>query len=229
MIKKVISSAGIIAAMIALSSPVFAHSMVKPDTVGVAAFQDFTVSVPSEKAASTISVNLTLPAGISFVTPVVKSGWKVEVKSGPIPDGMAPPVATDGDIATTIPTEIDWTGGSIPAEQKDNFVFSAQVPAQPAELDWKITQGYSDGSTVSWNLGPNDSQPKDDKGSSDFSSQGPFTKTMVVNDLKNAQPTTSTLEKEDAPGSTKIALVLSGLAILAAGGSLWMQFKKKGK
>ncbi len=203
--------------------PVFAHAVVSPKQVGVAAFQDFSLGVPSEKDAATVSVRLLLPPGLNFVSPVVKPGWKVEVKSGPIPAGMTAPKAADGDVATTIPTEIDWTGGSIPTGQKDIFAFSAQVPAQAGELDWKVYQGYSDGSTVSWDLGPNDPQPKDDKGNPDFSSKGPFSKTMVVNDLK-ASP--STMDKSEAV-SDKVPLVLSVLAVLMSASALGMVFKKR--
>ena len=205
-------------------SPVFAHSVVKPDQVGIAATQDFMLSVPSEKDATTTNVRLVLPPGLNFVTPVVKSGWRITVKSGPIPAGMTPPVAADGDVADSVPTEIDWTGGAIPAGQKDVFEFDAQVPPQPTELDWKVYQGYSDGSTVSWDQGPTAAQPKNDKGMADFSKVGPYSKTMVVNDLTAAPAAPVT-----PPTSKKVwaALGLSVIAILLSGACVGMQVMKK--
>ncbi len=217
-----IVSISTVSALLLNTTSIFAHAVVSPKEVGVAAFQDFSLGVPSEKDASTTSVRLMLPAGLNFVSPVVKPGWKVEVKNGPISQGMTPPTAADGDVGTSIPTEIDWTGGTIPSGQKDIFVFSAQVPAKAGELDWKVYQGFSDGSTVSWDLGPNGEQPKDSKGSSDFSSKGPYSKTMVVNDLKvpnNSSPA--------APSQSSAPLILSILAILLSVGVLGMQFKKK--
>lgn len=231
MVRKIVI--GMVSSILGLTlsvAPVFAHAVVKPNQAGVAAFTDFSLGVPSEKDVSTTSVRLLLPAGLNFVSPVVKPGWKVEVKSGPIPAGMKAPVAADGDVATTIPTEIDWTGGSIPAGQKDIFAFSAQVPAEAGELDWKVYQGYSDGSTVSWDLGPNDLQPKDAKGNPDFSSKGPFSKTMVVNDLKSSTTTGDSMGKSGTSGSTnntKAPLALSVLAVIMSGVALGMVFRKK--
>lgn len=222
---------GLLSTVLAVS-PVFAHSVVRPNQVGVAAFQDFSLGVPSEKDATTTSVKLLLPPGLNFVSPVVKSGWKVEVKSGPIPAGMQAPVAADGDVATTIPTEIDWTGGAIPAGQKDIFVFSAQVPAQAGDLNWKVYQGYSDGSTVSWDQAPTATQPKNDKGAPDFSKVGPYSTTSVVNDLKpgtstSSTPNSTTIVQEANPKKILLALGLSIISLLASGVALAMQFMKK--
>jgi len=209
---------------------------------GVAAFQDFSLGVPSEKDASTVSVKLMLPPGLNFVSPVVKPGWTIQVKQGPIPPGMTPPVAMDGDVATSIPSEIDWTGGNIPAGQKDIFVFSAQVPAQAGELDWKAYQTYSDGSTVSWDLGPKDPQPKDDKGNPDFSSKGPYSTTMVMNDLKGSTPAANTgMMASNNTGSTSdlankiadLASKVNWLTLVSGGGlilsviAIFMQMARK--
>src|SRR5258708_4349071 len=138
--EKVIAILAILIGLFFNPAPAFAHAVVSAKQVGVAVFQDFSLGVPSEKAASTVSVRLILPQGLNFVSPVVKPGWKVEVKQGPIPSGMNAPTAADGDVATSIPSEIDWTGGNIPEGQKDIFVFSAQVPSKEGELDWKVVQ-----------------------------------------------------------------------------------------
>lgn len=212
-----------IAGLILTASPVFAHSVVTPKQVGIAATEDFTLTVPTEKDGSTVAVKLMLPNGLNFVTPVVQSGWKVVVKNGPIPSGITPPVAADGDLADSIPTEIDWIGGNIPSEQKEEFVFSAQVPATETELDWKIYQTYSDGSVVSWDLGPNDTQPKDDKGNSDFDSKGPYSKTMVVNDLKPTETISPTNTKSD---QNNLPMVIS-IAALALALFCFLKIQKK--
>jgi uncharacterized protein YcnI len=223
--KKITASIVVLGGLLLSAVPAFAHSVVSPKQVGVAAFQDFSLGVPSEKAASTTSVRLMLPAGLNFVSPVVKPGWQVQVKSGPIPAGMTAPKAADGDMATSIPTEIDWTGGNIPADQKDIFVFSAQVPAQPTTLNWKVYQGYSDGSTVSWDLGPNEPQPQDSKGNPDFSSKGPYSITQVVNDLKPSSAP-SMVAGDTGTGSNK-TLLIALVALALAAVSLAMQLRKR--
>ncbi len=159
----------------------FAHVVVKPAEAKPAAFQTFTMGVPSEKPLSTISLRLVLPSGLKHVTPNVKPGWTITV----IKD------------ATGNPTEIRWRGGRIPKEQRDEFLFSAQVPASSTTLLWKAYQTYSDGSTVSWDADPSVQ-------SSDFSKQGPYSSTKVADEPA---------KKSDAPISSIVPLALSALAL----------------
>ncbi len=196
------------------AAPAFAHAVVLPRQVGVASFQDFSLGVPSEKEATTVSIKLMLPPELNFVSPVVKPGWQIEVKTNPIPAGVAPAKTEDGDVADSIPTEIDWTGGAIPTGQKDIFVFSAQVPASETELDWKVIQSYDDGSIVSWTLGPNDPAPKEGEGS--------YSKTMVVNDLTKTDPAAGK-DVSNANG----AYWLAGLALASSALALWKSWSKK--
>lgn len=213
-----------LAGLMITASPALAHVVVKPSQAGIGSFTDFTIGVPSEKEdVSSVGVKLTLPEGLNNVSPVVKPGWKIEVKtstanSQPDDDGNLKPV----------PTEIDWTGGIIPAGQKDFFEFSAQVPSKEVELDWKVVQTYSDGSTISWTLGPKDAQPKDDQGKSDYSKFGPYSKTMVINDLKPspAPSTNGPTALTQSYNLTKWPFVLSLAALGLALASLVMQFRK---
>lgn len=227
--QKTLAFAGVVAGFLLAAIPAFAHAVVTPNQVGIAATQTFSLSVPTEKdGGTTTSVRLMIPTGLEFVTPVVQGGWSATVKSGPIPAGMKAPVADDGDVADSIPTEIDWTGGSIPSGEKAILQFTAQAPAQPGELDWKVYQGYADGSTVSWDLGPKDPQPKDEKGNPDFDNSGPYSKTMVINDLTAASPSMSMnmskYSSSTGSNSTKlIALAALGLSVLALG----MHFTKR--
>lgn len=226
---KIITASTILISILAFSTPVFAHVVVIPKEVGIGATQDFTITVPSEKdTGSTTSVQLLLPPGLSFVTPIVQSGWTATVKTGPIPSGMKPPVADDGDVADSIATELDWTGGSIPSGQEAKFTFSAQVPSTPTELDWKVNQGYSDGSSVSWTLSPKDPQPKDSDGNPNFDEQGPYSKTMVINDLTTS-PSPKAENTSFNSATDNFSFLLSGLAILIASSTLGLQFAKKNK
>jgi len=224
MVKKIgILTIGLVTALSLGTTAIFAHAVVKPNTVGIGSFTDFSLGVPAEKNANTTSVRLMLPPGLGSISPVVKPGWQVQIKNGPVPAGVSVQPDDDGNLPATIPTEIDWTSGSIPSGQKDYFQFSAQVPSKETELDWKVTQIYSDGSTVSWSLGPSDPQPKDSAGKTDTSKFGPYSKTMVINDLKpSANPTTtqSVTGVENNGRSTIFSLVASGLSAAALGLSL---------
>ncbi len=229
MIKKILAVMTLILGFSISAIPAFAHAVVKPNQAGVGAFTDFTLGVPSEKDAATVGVKLMIPAGLQNISPIVKPGWKIDVKQSPDPSGAKD---DDGNPAMIV-SEIDWSGGQVPAHQKDFFMFSAQVPSKEGELDWKVEQTYSDGSVVSWTLGPKDQQPKDDKGMSDFSKFGPYSKTMVVNDLKGSTdsmgmsqgaPTTANPGMKASSGSTSV-LVWAALALSVL--SLGLQFRKR--
>src|SRR5204863_7267735 len=60
-------------------TPTFAHVVVKPDQVGIGAFQEFSMSVPSEKDNPTVAIKLLIPDGLQMVTPNVKAGWTINI------------------------------------------------------------------------------------------------------------------------------------------------------
>ncbi len=204
------------------AAPVFAHVVVTPKQVGIASTQVFTLTAQTEKDGGTVTaIKLVLPQGLNFVTPIIKSGWTTTVQTGPIPAGVKPAVADDGDVASSIPTEIDWTGGEIPSGEEAQFLFSAQVPDKSGELDWKAYQTYSDGSIVSWDLGPTQPQPKESSGNLNFDSEGPYSKTMVVNDLTS----TSNSNTSQDQGNQAIPLAIIALALSAL--ALGLQLRKR--
>ncbi len=195
----------------------FAHAVVKPSQAGVGAFQVFTLGVPSEKPVATTGVRLTLPDGLNFVTPNVKAGWKVEVKTQATGKQVQD---DDGMMVDEMkPVEIDWTGGSIPSGQRDEFAFQAQVPSAQTTLNWKVYQTFSDGSVMSWDHDPSAPQPKDAKGNNDFSKVGPYSVTNVVNDFS----ATTTPTASSSAGSIQIVEIVSALALVIA---LWSVFRQ---
>jgi len=188
--RKILVGLAAMFSVLALPGIAFAHVVVTPNTVGVAAFQTFTVSVPTEKDLPTVALKLELPAGLQHVSPTVKPGWQVNLKK-----------TGSGDNVSV--TEIDWTGGSIPADFRDEFSFSAQAPAKPETLKWKAYQTYQDGSIVAWDETPGQS------------SDNPYSTTKVVNDLSTG-PAGSTSETAAAGSSLAGAYVLSGVALALA-------------
>ncbi len=167
--RKIITVSVVTMAFLLLSvSVASAHMVVKPSTVGIGSVQNFSLGVPTEKGGSTVAVRLLVPDGLDDVTPNVKPGWRIEVKKNGTGDNL--PV-----------TEIDWSGGSIPSGQRDEFLFSAQVPANTTILQWKAYQIYNDGSTVAWDQPPvnNAASPADDS----TMKNGSYSTTQVVNDL----------------------------------------------
>lgn len=169
-----------------------AHVIVEPSQVGIGAYQTFEMGVPVEKNIPTVGLKLIIPSGVSSVSPNVKLGWHINVlKSG------------STDTATT--TAIEWYGGSIPVGERDGFYFSAKVSSTPTTLIWKAYQTYSDGTVVSWDMDPSAT-------STDFSTTGPYSQTMVINDLSAS---TSTSSSDSSAGSWALTISLIALVIAA--------------
>lgn len=200
-----------------LPSVVFAHVAVKPNQVGVGAFQTFTIGVPNEKGIATTKVRLVIPEGLEHVSPNIKSGWKIDIVHDETDEmAMAQDPAAHSEHKVK---EIIWTG-NIPSGFREDLVFSAKAPAEATTLNWKAYQTYADGSVVSWELTPDMEQPKDAKGNPDYSKFGPASSTKVVNDLvqENAD------NKDDAKQSSNtVAIVALVLSLLSLG---WQVSKK---
>ena len=188
--KKTIALVIVLISIVLMTKSAFAHVVVQPATVGVAAFQTFDIGVPSEKDNATVAIKLLIPQGLDEVTPNVKPGWTVGV-------------VKDGDTVT----EIDWTDGEIPAGQRDDFYFSAQAPATTTNLIWKAYQTYADDSVVSW-----DANPATFKNGEEGT---PYSTTKVINDL-SITPPASQQQVQSSDHKATTALIFSIVAIAIA-------------
>lgn len=148
-----------------------AHVVVKPNSVPVASYQTFSVGVPVESASPTTSLRLLIPEGITNVTPNVKPGWKISEKK-------------DSTNSTLI-TEITWEGGSIPAGQRDEFLFSAKTPAAPTALAWKAYVRSANGKVTAWDATPGEAMHAD-MDNEEMENGGPYSVTQV--NLKATPP-----------------------------------------
>jgi uncharacterized protein YcnI len=171
-------------------SPAFAHATVKPKETTVATSQVFTLSIPTEKDIPTISINIQIPSELESVRPHVKAGWHIDTKK------------ENEKI-----TEITWSQGSIPMDQKDEFLFSAKTPAKQTDLIWKVYQIYQDGTVQAWDQTPNTEAHNDDD-----SLSGPYAITNVVDDLKKNEAAQN--DKNYQSIVIYAALFMSILAIL---------------
>ncbi len=188
--RNILLASAVLASLLAANS-VSAHVSVKPAQAGIGAFQSFSMGVPVEKNSSTVGLRLVLPAGLTYVTPNIKPGWRVAVKK-------------EGTGEEAKVTEITWTGGAIPAGFRDDFLFSAKVPSEETDLQWKAYQTYADGTIVSW-----DADPSTITGDDDFAAKGPYSVTRVVNDLVSKPVEGKTTER------TALVLALAALALAA--------------
>ncbi len=213
--KKILVSTIAVASIFLSATPVMAHVVVKPNEVGVAAFQTFTVGVPVEKDVPTTELRLVIPEELNYVTPNVKPGWTIDVTK-------------EGEGEEAVVTEITWTGGSIPAGQRDEFLFSAQVPAKETTIAWKAYQTYEDGEVVSWDSSEDviaayekENADKED----DAAAPKPYSQTKVINDLQASEKEENVMVNSAATSTWPLALSIAAIALSAA--ALVMQMRKK--
>lgn len=224
--KKIAASSAALASLLVFASTAFAHVVVSPKEVGVGKFQSFGVGVPVEKEVATVGLRLVIPESLASVTPNVKPGWKIEFKKVKTGQQVADHHGEMVDEERI--SEIIWTGGTIPAGQRDDFMFSAKVPAEAGAIQWKAYQTYADGSVVAWDASPqavadqkkamDEVMKKDPNMKADEVKLNPYSETKVVNDLtaaaSSAQTTSTPDDIKSATRNSKVALVVGVVGLL---------------
>lgn len=176
------------------SQSAFAHVVVTPNEALTGSYETFTTSVPNEKDIPVTGLRIVIPDSVDSVTPTVKPGWDIQTKKS-------------GDKVT----EITWTGGTIPAELRDTFTFSAHLSDKTGDIQWKAYQTYQDGTVVSW-----DQKPVDEHGhESEDESKGPYSVTTVSDESKDTV--------ENQANDSSVVLYVIGIAAL--GLSLFALFR----
>jgi uncharacterized protein YcnI len=154
----VAATAAVIVAAAAL--PASAHVAVSPGSLPKGATGELSFKVPNEESkATTTQVQLQIPTDhpIAQVLPRQVPGWTVTVKT----TALATPLKTDDGTFTTAVSEIDWTGGSIPVGQYQDFQVSVDpLPTDTDRLVFKAVQTYSNGDIVRWIEVPQKGQPE---------------------------------------------------------------------
>jgi len=131
--------------MLAVSAPsAFAHALVSPPVAEKGVLQQFTLSVPTEKAKTTTTkVELDVPSRFSIDS------------YEPSPPGWRRQVAATGSGDGAAVQKVTWTGGHVPTEEDAVFRVNASV-SQTGPITFHVVQTYADGSVVDWS-GPESS------------------------------------------------------------------------
>src|SRR5204862_1775967 len=104
-----------------LAQPAFAHVTVWPQQSHAGATERYTVRVPTERATSTTSVDLEIPAGVTVTGVLAPAGFTYDLKR-------------DGQRIVAITWKQEIKAGEI-----GEFVFFAKNPAG-ASIAWKAHQ-----------------------------------------------------------------------------------------
>ena len=115
-----------------------AHAIMSPAVARAKALQQFTLSVPTEKANLTTSaIELTVPSGFSIDSFEPAPGpWKQSAQS-------------KGSGESAVVTKVTWAGGKTPTGEDAVFRFNASTNAAKTYF-FEVRQTYSDGSVVDW-------------------------------------------------------------------------------
>jgi len=152
MIRKLGLAAVCALCLVALDAAVAAaHVTVSPSSLpqGTSdAILTFRVPNESQSAAVTgLKIQFPLEHPIILLNPEAGSGWQVTAVRTALPK----PVTTDDGTFTSVTSEIDWSGGTIPVGQFGEFDVLAQgIPTGTTQLVFKAIQSYGDGTVVSW-------------------------------------------------------------------------------
>lgn len=112
------------AAVLALTSPAFAHVTLETSTATPGAGYKAVLRVPHGCAgAATTAIRVAVPEGFLAARPMPKPGWTIELKSGDYKQSYQ----LFGSPVSSGVVEVDWTGGSLPDAYYDEFVLSGQV------------------------------------------------------------------------------------------------------
>lgn len=100
--------------------------------------------------APTKEVRVTIPNGITRVTPRALSGWQVAVSKRRLPM----PVTLHGETVTETINTITWSGGSFPDFAYQQFEIRAMMPNEPGKMLYFPIEQICETGKISWSQIP---------------------------------------------------------------------------
>jgi uncharacterized protein YcnI len=135
---------------LAIAASASAHVTVSPTALPQGSTAELTFKVPNEEsAANTVELQLQIPTAYPIAQVLAKPvpGWKITEHTVT----LAKPLTTDDGTFNSAVDEIDWTGGSIPPGEYQDFQISVDpLPTDTTQLVFKAVQTYSNGDVVRW-------------------------------------------------------------------------------
>lgn len=125
-------------ALFSVATTADAHIRVEPASATAGSYTTLTLWLYHGCGdAPTESFTITIPEGVVEVTPQVKAGWTIQARSAEYPQ----PVSVYGRTARKGFVEITWSGGNVPSDYMDHFMFAAFIhDGAPEELRFETVQ-----------------------------------------------------------------------------------------
>ena len=109
-----------------LSTACFAHITLETRQAPAGSTYKAVLRVPHGcQGSPTTAIRVKIPEGVFNVKPMPKPGWTIESKKGKYAKGYN---AGHGDLTEGV-LELSWTGGKLPDDHYDEFVFRAALSA----------------------------------------------------------------------------------------------------
>ena len=114
-------------ALLALgTNAALAHITLETQEAAVGSTYKAVLRVPHGcEGKATTAVRVQIPEGVISVKPMPKPGWTLQTKKGKYEKSYQ----LYGETLTTGVKEVDWSGGNLPDEFYDEFVFRASLAA----------------------------------------------------------------------------------------------------
>ena len=206
---------------LALAGTASAHVTVSPTSLPQGATAELTFKVPNEESkANTVELQLQIPTAYPIAQVLAKPvpGWTITEHTVT----LAKPLTTDDGTFTSAVDEIDWTGGSIPPGEYQDFQISVDpLPTDTTQLVFKAVQTYSNGDIVRWIDLTTSSDPDPEHPAPVLT----LTPASASGDAASAAPTTAVAAPADTTAtassstssSSSNALAVAGLVLGAIG------------
>jgi uncharacterized protein YcnI len=131
------------------TSAAFAHITLETQEAPAGSTYKAVLRVPHGcDGKATTAVRVQIPEGVISVKPMPKPGWTLQVKKGKYEKSYV----LYGEAVTSGVREVDWSGGNLPDEFYDEFVFRGTLAADlPAgqKIYFPVVQ-ECDGATTRW-------------------------------------------------------------------------------
>lgn len=116
--------------MLTLSTTVSAHAKLDQESADAgSSYQGAMLITHGCDGSPTVSVSIRIPKEVKRVKPMAKAGWKVETTM----EALAEPYELHGSTISEEIRDITWTGGSLPDDLFDAFVFRGTLPETEQE------------------------------------------------------------------------------------------------
>ena len=207
---------------LAIAATASAHVTVSPTSLPQGATAELTFKVPNEESkANTVELQLQIPTAYPIAQVLAKPvpGWTITEHTVT----LAKPLTTDDGTFTSAVDEIDWTGGSIPPGEYQDFQISVDpLPTDTTQLVFKAVQTYSDGDIVRWidlttGSDPDPEHPAPVLTLTPASASGDTAASSATTAAAPAAATTTTTASASTSSSSSNALGIAGLVLGAIG------------